>query len=34
LLGNPARLRYGSATREVKLVKGESFRWDGRSVKE
>ena len=34
LLGNPARLRYGSTTREVKLVKGESFRWDGRSVKE
>ncbi|HKQ72220.1 MAG TPA: glycoside hydrolase family 95 protein [Blastocatellia bacterium] len=34
LLGNPARLRYGSAMREVKLVKGESFRWDGRSVKE
>ena len=28
------RLRYGSTTREVKLVKGESFRWDGRSVKE
>jgi alpha-L-fucosidase 2 len=34
LLGNPARLRYGSTTREVKLVKGESFHWDGRSVKE
>ena len=34
LLGNPARLRYGSTTREVKLVKGESFRWDGRPVKE
>jgi alpha-L-fucosidase 2 len=34
LLGNPARLRYGSTTREVKLVKGESFRWDGRLVKE
>jgi alpha-L-fucosidase 2 len=34
LLGNPARLRYGSTTREVKLVKGESFRWDRRLVKE
>ena len=30
LLGNPARLRYGSTTREVKLAKGESFHWDGR----
>jgi alpha-L-fucosidase 2 len=27
LAGNPCRLRYGSKTREVKLAKGESFRW-------
>jgi alpha-L-fucosidase 2 len=31
LLGNPARLRYGSFTCEVKPIKGESIRWDGRS---
>jgi alpha-L-fucosidase 2 len=34
LLGNPARIRYGSTTREVKLAKGKSFRWDGRTAKE
>lgn len=30
LNGGPAQLRYGEATREVKLSKGETFRWDGR----
>lgn len=30
LLGTPARLRYGAATRELKLKRGQIFRWDGR----
>jgi alpha-L-fucosidase 2 len=30
LLGNPARLRYGTITRELNLKKGKTFRWDGR----
>ena len=29
LAGNPCRLRYGTQTHEVKLAKGESFRWTG-----
>ena len=29
LNGGPATLRYGNATREVKLEKGGKFRWDG-----
>ena len=29
LSGNPCRLRYGTQTHEVKLAKGESFRWTG-----
>jgi alpha-L-fucosidase 2 len=30
-LGNPCRLRYGDATREVKIKKGKTFRWDGQA---
>ncbi len=30
LTGGPTQLRYGAATRELKLSRGESFRWDGR----
>ena len=30
LHGSPCRLRYGTQTHEVKLAKGESFRWDGK----
>jgi len=30
LVGNPTRLRCGSATRDVRLSKGKTFRWDGR----
>jgi alpha-L-fucosidase 2 len=30
LLGNPGRLRYGTAQRDVTLRTGETFRWDGR----
>jgi len=29
LLGNPCRLRYGDATREVKIKKDKTFQWDG-----
>jgi alpha-L-fucosidase 2 len=29
LAGNPCRLRYGEATREVNIKQGDSFRWDG-----
>jgi alpha-L-fucosidase 2 len=29
LLGNPARLRYGTATRDVVLKKNETMTWDG-----
>ncbi len=28
--GGPAKLRNGSITREVKLAKGETYKWDGR----
>jgi alpha-L-fucosidase 2 len=28
--GGPCRLRYGQATREATIAKGETFRWDGR----
>ena len=28
-LGSPCHLRYGDATREVKIKKGKSFAWDG-----
>lgn len=28
LTGNPCRVRYGTQTREVKLAKGESYRWN------
>lgn len=28
--GGSAQLRYGAVTRDVKLSKGETFRWDGR----
>ena len=28
-LGNPCRLRYGTKTREMKIAKGESFKWTG-----
>jgi len=28
--GNPCRLRYGDQTREVKLAKGEPFKWTGK----
>jgi len=31
LAGNPCRLRCGTQTHEVKLAKGESFRWTGQS---
>jgi alpha-L-fucosidase 2 len=31
LLGNPCRLRYGNVTREVKIPKGETFQWDGKT---
>lgn len=30
LAGNPLRLRYGAARRDVELRKGRTFRWDGR----
>jgi alpha-L-fucosidase 2 len=30
LNGGTAHLRYGAITREVKLAKGETYRWDGR----
>jgi len=30
LNGGSTRLRYGPVTREVKLAKGETYRWDGR----
>ncbi|HRS12600.1 MAG TPA: glycoside hydrolase N-terminal domain-containing protein [Sedimentisphaerales bacterium] len=30
LLGNPCRLRYGDVIRDVKIEKGQEFRWDGR----
>jgi alpha-L-fucosidase 2 len=30
LNGNPCRLRYGGATREVKLAKGKTFQWTGK----
>jgi alpha-L-fucosidase 2 len=30
LQGGSTQLRYGSATRDVKLPKGETSRWDGR----
>ena len=30
LLGNPCRLRYGAATRNVNIEKGGTFQWDGR----
>ena len=29
-LGHPCQLRYGINTRELKLAKGEAFRWDGK----
>ena len=29
-LGHPCQLRYGTNTRELKLAKGEAFRWDGK----
>jgi alpha-L-fucosidase 2 len=29
LAGNPCRLRYGGATREVNIKQGDTFRWDG-----
>jgi alpha-L-fucosidase 2 len=29
-LGTPCRLRYGDAVKDVKMAKGETFRWDGR----
>jgi alpha-L-fucosidase 2 len=29
LQGNPCRLRYGDATRDVKIKKGKMFQWDG-----
>jgi alpha-L-fucosidase 2 len=32
LLGNPCRLRYGDAARDVKIKKGKSFQWDGLAV--
>ena len=32
LLGNPCRLRYGDATRDVKIKKGKTFQWDGQPV--
>jgi alpha-L-fucosidase 2 len=31
LLGNPCHLRYGDVTREVKIPKGGTFQWDGKS---
>jgi alpha-L-fucosidase 2 len=30
LNGGSTQLRYGSLTREVKLSKGKTYRWDGR----
>jgi alpha-L-fucosidase 2 len=29
--GNPARLRYGSITREIKIKKAQTFKWNGRA---
>ena len=29
-LGNPCRLRYGNLTREERIARGGSFRWDGK----
>jgi alpha-L-fucosidase 2 len=31
LLGNPCHLRYGDVTREVKIPKGGTFQWDGKT---
>jgi alpha-L-fucosidase 2 len=31
LLGNPCRLRYGDTTRDVKIKKGKTFQWNGKS---
>jgi alpha-L-fucosidase 2 len=31
LLGNPCRLHYGNVTHEVKIPKGGTFQWDGKS---
>ncbi len=31
LLGNPCHLRYGDVSREVKIPKGGTFQWDGKS---
>ena len=31
LLGNPCRLRCGDVTREVKIQKGGTFQWDGKT---
>jgi alpha-L-fucosidase 2 len=31
LLGNPCRLRYGNVTREIKIPKGGTIQWDGRT---
>jgi alpha-L-fucosidase 2 len=33
LNGNPVRLRYGAATRELRLRRGGALRWDGRPPK-
>jgi alpha-L-fucosidase 2 len=32
LLGNPCRLRYGDTTRDVKIKRGKTFQWDGKST--
>jgi alpha-L-fucosidase 2 len=32
LLGNPCRLRYGDAARDVKIKKGKTFQWDGQAT--
>jgi alpha-L-fucosidase 2 len=31
LLGNPCRLRCGNVTRDVKIPKGGTFQWDGKT---